>query len=123
MPQVVVDSRIGHGNGHTPGDGNDDHRCKANQGDENEEYQKYRHSCDEVVLIQYPKLRHIEPVVPEIRGIAIAVVDHCQIVLFQICSAVIIVTSICGDLQLPNHGILGIEYLYFRAGTIHDLIK
>ena len=123
MPQVVVHPRVGQGDGHAPGKGDDDDGRKADQGDEDEQHQEHRHGCDEVVLVQDAELGHVQPIVAEFRGVPVVIVDDAQAVGCQVVPAVIVIAARLRDLQLPRHRVPGVEHLDLRAGAVHDLVE
>ena len=123
MPQVIVHTGIGEGQGHTAGERDDHHRRKADQRNEDKQHQKNRHGGHKIVLIQDAELGHIKPIVPEIRGVALVIIDDGQAVGFQVFRVVVVVASLFGYLQPPAHRVPGVEHLYLRAGAADDLMK
>ena len=84
MTKIIIDMCIGKGDGHAPSEGNDDYRSKADQSDKDKQHQKYSHSSNKVILVQYTELGHIEPVVSELCAVPIFSLNNREAIVSYI---------------------------------------
>src|SRR5699024_1815777 len=116
------DMCIGKGDGHAPSEGNDDYRSKADQSDKDKQHQKYSHSSNKVILVQYTELGHIEPVVSELCAVPIFSLNNREAIVSYIL-AIKVIGFACFTRQHLGHQIIGIQLHNFVPRAIYNLVE